>query len=72
MRQTGKFIAALIVAAFALSPSGVKANAGACYTIDNADARNYCLAKARKEPSMCYTIQSSSIRSQCLAEVRKK
>lgn len=45
-------------------------NAGSCYAINNADARTYCLAKARNEPGQCYAIQSSSLRAQCLAEVR--
>ncbi len=46
------------------------ADAGACYTISNADSRAYCLAKARGEPSMCYAIQAADMRASCLAEVR--
>lgn len=45
-------------------------DAGACYTISNADSRAYCLAKARGEPSMCYAIQAADMRAACLAEVR--
>lgn len=47
------------------------ADAGACYAIQDADARAYCLAKAHGDPARCYSIQSSGLRSQCLAEVRK-
>lgn len=47
------------------------ADAGSCYTITDADARAYCLAKAHKQSAQCYAIQSSSLRAQCLAEVRK-
>ncbi|MBB3017699.1 hypothetical protein FHR70_000739 [Microvirga lupini] len=47
------------------------ADAGSCYAIADADARAYCLAKARGDSGTCYTIQSSGLRSQCLAEVRK-
>ena len=45
-------------------------DAAACYAITDADARAYCLAKARKDSGMCYAIRSSGLRSQCLAEVR--
>jgi hypothetical protein len=46
------------------------ADAGACYTISNADSRAFCLARARGEPSMCYAIQAADMRAACLAEVR--
>lgn len=48
----------------------VASDAGACYAIQDADARQYCLAKARREAGQCYAIQSSGLRAQCLAEVR--
>lgn len=47
------------------------ADAGACYSIADSDARAYCRAKAHRDPSICYSIKASDIRSQCLAEVRK-
>jgi hypothetical protein len=47
------------------------ADAGSCYAIADADARTYCLAKARRDSGTCYAIQNSGLRSQCLAEVRK-
>lgn len=47
------------------------AAAGACYTINDPDARNYCRAKARHEPSTCYAIQRQDLRSMCLSETRK-
>lgn len=46
-------------------------NAGACYTVGDADARAYCLARAHKDPGRCYAIQRPDTRSACLAEVRK-
>jgi hypothetical protein len=52
-----------------LVPAAQASDAGKCYAINDMDAKNFCLAKARKERSMCYTIQSSALRSQCLAEV---
>ncbi len=47
------------------------ADASACYTIASADARAYCLARARHDPGMCYAVQDSGLRSMCLAEVRE-
>lgn len=45
---------------------------GACYSIQDADARSYCIARAKKEASHCYSIQNANMRSICLAEVLKK
>lgn len=51
---------------------GAAANqSSSCYSIQDADARQYCLAKARREPAQCYAVQRADMRSQCLAEVRK-
>lgn len=47
------------------------ADASACYSIADADARTYCLARAHRQPEQCYSIQSPAMRSICLAEVRK-
>lgn len=47
------------------------ADSGACYTISDADARTYCLARAHREPAKCYSIQGADMRSMCLAEVRR-
>lgn len=62
----------VIVSLFLLlgSTTTYASDAGSCYAIGDADARAYCLAKARKDSGTCYTIQSSGLRSQCLAEVR--
>ena len=46
-------------------------DAGSCYTVADADARAYCLAKAHRDPGRCYAIQGSGLRSLCLAEVRE-
>lgn len=62
-------LAALV--AFAGCTPAIATDAGSCYAINDADARAYCLAKARRDSGTCYTIQSSAMRSQCLAEVRR-
>lgn len=54
-----------------LLPASAGADTASCYAIGNADARAYCLARERREPSQCYAIQSSDLRARCLAEVRR-
>lgn len=65
----------LLVFALAVSLFGpiiaMAADSGACYSIGDADARAYCLARAHREPSQCYSIQRHDMRSMCLAEVRR-
>jgi len=63
-------IASLFLLLGSITSQAFATDAGSCYAIGDADARAYCLAKARKDPGTCYTIQSSGMRSQCLAEVR--
>lgn len=46
-------------------------DASACYSVQDADARTMCLARAHREPGQCYSIQRADLRSQCLAEVRR-
>ena len=54
-------------------PATIKtaSDASACYSIQDPDARAYCLAKARRDASVCYSVQRPDLRSQCLAEARK-
>lgn len=47
------------------------ADVSSCAVINDADARAFCLARARKDPGMCYAVQRPELRAQCLAEVRK-
>lgn len=67
---TMKFLAASILLALSSGASSAS-DAIACYAIDDADARTYCLARARRDPSQCYAIQRPDVRAQCRAEVRK-
>jgi hypothetical protein len=54
-----------------VAQSARAADTGTCYAISDADARAYCIARARHDTSACYTVQRADLRSQCLAEVRK-
>lgn len=60
----------MVVMLLAVAGQVQAADSSACYSIGNADARAYCLAKAHRNSSGCYSIQSSDLRAQCLAEVR--
>lgn len=61
----------LLGAAIVLSTAVMAADSGACYSIQDSDARAYCLARAHREPAQCYSIQRADLRAQCLAEVRQ-
>lgn len=68
-------ISALLIFGLAVTLIGpiaaLAADSGACYNIGDADARSYCLARARRDSGTCYTIQRADLRAQCLAEVRQ-
>lgn len=46
-------------------------DASACYSVTDADARAYCMARAHQDASRCYSIQHQSVRAMCISEVRK-
>lgn len=54
----------------ALSVTTWAGDPGACYSISDADARTYCLAKAHNDPGRCYAIQNSVKRSECQTELK--
>jgi hypothetical protein len=62
---------AIVHAIIFAATSAYAANTGACYSIGDADARTYCLARAHREPAQCYSIQRADLRAQCLAEVHQ-
>lgn len=62
---------ALLIVAAAPAVADSTAQAGACYSITDADARTVCLAKAHGNSSLCYSVKDVGKRAQCLAEVKK-
>ena len=46
------------------------AGASRCYAVKDQDARNYCLAQAKRDYGYCYHIKNSDGRNQCLAEIK--
>lgn len=61
-------LAAGVLAAMITGPA-FAGGAGQCYTIGDADSRNYCRAKALDNPAICDTIQSADKRALCKAEI---
>jgi hypothetical protein len=43
------------------------ADSSSCYSIQNQDRKNFCLAQTKKEKSYCYSIKDSNTRNMCLA-----
>lgn len=53
-----------------LTTTAVFANpASHCYSIQNQDSKNLCLALVKKDKSNCYSIGSSDLKNMCLAQV---
>lgn len=68
---TAAAILAIGVLGSAIAHADPTSAAGACYSINDPDARNYCRAKVRKDSSICYAIQRQDTRSMCLADTSK-
>lgn len=66
----GLSAAALLALGVTLSPSMAQADAAQCYSIQNRDKQNYCLATAKGQPSYCYSIQDRDFQNFCLAQVK--
>lgn len=61
----------LLLAAILAAAPATAADLSSCYVIGDSDQRNFCIAKAKREPSQCYAIANGAVRAQCLAEVRR-
>ena len=48
------------------------ANESNCYSIQNQDSKNYCLATAKRQESYCYSIQEQDSKNLCLAQVKNQ
>ena len=57
---------------FTLISSNGTANESNCYSIQNQDSKNYCLATVRRQESYCYSIQEQDSKNVCLAQVINK
>ncbi len=43
-----------------------------CYSINNPDSKNYCLAQTKQQPSYCYSIYEQDTKNDCLAQIKKQ
>eukprot|EP01036_Dinobryon_divergens_P050144 gene50144-67144_t len=60
-----KFLAIIIASLITTSP--LHAAGDQCYSINNPDAKNFCLATARNEANYCYSISNQDQKNMCLA-----
>lgn len=59
----------LVLTGIALTPAVGHANPSNCYSIQNYDRKNFCLATTRDQRSYCYSIGESDTKNYCLAQV---
>ena len=57
----------ILFALLMLMPSISLAN---CYSINNSDSRNACLAETKHDASYCYSIRDNNEKNLCLAKVK--
>ena len=55
-----------------LLSSNVMANESNCYSIQNQDSKNYCLATVKRQESYCYSIHEQDSKNLCLAQVKNQ
>jgi hypothetical protein len=48
------------------------ANDSHCYSIKNADQKNFCIALVKKYGSYCYNISESDSKHMCLAQIKNQ
>jgi hypothetical protein len=59
----------VLLSIFCLVPVVTLANPSNCYSIQNQDRKNYCLATAKNQKSYCYSIREQDTKNFCLAQV---
>ena len=62
----------LIIIFLTVLPIASFGNDSHCYSIQNSDAKNQCLAFVKKQDSYCYSIQESDTKNRCLALVKNQ
>jgi hypothetical protein len=50
-------------------PMLAHADASRCYSIQNQDRKNFCLATVKNQTSYCYSISEQDTKNMCLAQV---
>ena len=66
------YVLIAIGVALLLNTQKVHANESHCYSIQNADTKNSCLALAKHQDSYCYSIRESDAKNLCLAQIKNQ
>ena len=66
------YVLIAIGVALLLTTPKVHANESNCYSIQNADTKNSCLALAKHQDSYCYSIRESDSKNLCLAQIKNQ
>ena len=66
------YVLIAIGVALLLNTQKVHANESHCYSIQNADTKNSCLALAKHQESYCYSIRESDAKNLCLAQIKNQ
>ena len=66
------YVLIAIGVALLLTTPKVQANESHCYSIQNADTKNSCLALAKHQESYCYSIRESDAKNLCLAQIKNQ
>ena len=61
------YVLIAIVGLIAFTSNSALANDSYCYSIQNTDMKNQCLAFAKRQDSYCYSVQESDAKNRCLA-----
>jgi len=62
----------LICFLFILGTTSVLADSSNCYSIQNQDQKNYCLAISKNQDSYCYSIRENDSKNFCLAQIKNQ
>jgi len=65
--------AGLLMTTLGLSaPKPAGASESHCYSIQDSDRKNICLAMAKRQESYCYSVRNSDDKNVCLAQVKQQ
>ena len=66
------YVLIAIAIALLLTTPKFHANESHCYSIQNYDSKNSCLAPAKHQDSYCYSIRESDAKNLCLAQIKNQ
>jgi hypothetical protein len=72
LNSSKKIVFTICIINLLISNSKVIASEANCYSIKDADLKNYCLASSKNSDSYCFSIHVQDTKNQCLAHVRKQ